>query len=222
MKLFFAALFCLFLTGCQRAPTPPPFDVPALIGQPIESLTQQLGAPAQSGAQTRSWTRDGTTLTATFKPGNGRVLALELLARDADHALREGEQNTLLEAGQLQSGAPNYSTDWIEAPDKPLFYVGVRVVPTPKTYQVEVRVSGPKTAVLQIAYVLGAQSDVTQTIAPWNQTATLADDAKISLEARLAESRVPVGTPITVEIWVDGKSVVSATKSVVARCEYEL
>ena len=142
--------------GCRKAPVPPPFDVPALIGLPIEALTQRMGAPdaANPGAPNpnqRTWTRNGATLTATFKPVSGRVTSLEMIARPAADAVRDGEQEKLLQAGRLSQSDARYSVDWIEAPERPLFYNGVKITPAPRTYQVQLRVTG-SAELLQVSY----------------------------------------------------------------------
>ena len=213
------------LGGCNRASAPPPFDVPALIGQPIESVTKVLGAPAQSDANSKTWTRQGVTLSATFKPNNGRVTALTLTSREAKDAVRDGEQDKLLGPGTLKSSDPRYSVDWIEAPDRPLYYNGVRVVPAPKTYAVELRVSGSQFTMLQLSYSIGGPQPQAQTVltpAPWNLKADVPDDAQISLQTRLVKAYAPGLAPTTVEILVDGHVVASKTASVVAFCQAEL
>ena len=217
-------LCALTLGGCKRAPAPPPFDVPALVGQPIEALTKILGAPAQSDATSKTWMRADVTLSATYKP-NGRVTALTLTSRDAKDAVREGEQDKLLQPGTLKSSDPRYSVDWIEAPDKPLYYNGVRVVPAPKTYAVELRVSGSQSTMLQLSYSIGGpqpQSQSLLTIAPWNLKANVPDDTQIMLQTRLVKAYAPGQSPTTVEIVVDGQVVASKTASVVAFCQTEL
>ena len=222
------ALCCAALSGCRKAPVPPPFDVPALIGLPIGQVEQRLGAPtvatdaATATANQKTWTKNGATLTATFKPLSGRVTEFRLIS--ADKAVRDGEQQSILKAGRLAASDARYSTDWIEAPDQPLFYNGVRVVPAPRTYKVQLRLSGPP-AMLQVSYAMSGATppgETFLTIAPWDISATLSDDAQIQLSARLAQSQMPANTPIIVEILVDGKVVASKKASVVAICSYEL
>ena len=223
--LCFFALSLATLSGCRQAPVAPPFDVPALIGLPIEQVTQRLGPATNAATATpnqKSWTKNGATLTATFKPSNGRVTELTLVA--AEQTVRDGEQNTLLAIGQLSASDKRYSTDWIEAPDKPLYYNGVRIVPAPRTYNVQLRVSGPP-EMLQVAYAMSGANPPGEnilTIAPWYVDATLADDAQIQLSARLAQRQMPANMPIIVEILVDGKVVASKKASIVAVCSYEL
>ena len=235
MKSFLAALLCAFalglfaLSGCQKAPAPPPFDVPALIGLPAIELVKTLGAPAALSTDTanpnqRSWTRDGATLTATFKPVSGRVTELILIARAPENAVRDGAQTELLETGKLQQNDARYSVDWIEAPERPLYFNGVRIVPAPRTYKVQVRVTGPA-EMLQISYSLpGATppSEALVTFAPWDATATVPDDAQIQLSARIAQDGAIARTPIVAEILVDGKVVQNKKASVVASCAWEL
>ncbi len=227
-RVFFCCLFALSLatlSGCHKAPVPPPFDVPALIGLPIDQVTQRLGPATNAATATpnqKIWTKNGATLTATFKPSNGRVTELTLVS--ADGIVRDGEQSTLLKIGQLVASDKRYSTDWIEAPDKPLYFNGVRIVPAPRTYKVQLRVSGPP-EMLQVGYAMSGANPPGEnmlTIAPWYIDATLADDAQIQLSARLAQSQLPANTPIIVEIVVDGKVVASKKASVVAVCSYEL
>ena len=227
-RAIFCCLFALCLvalSGCRSTPAPPPFDVPALIGLPIQQIEQKLGAPnnaATASANQKSWAKNGATLTATFKPNNGRVTELTLI--EAGEAVRDGEQQTLLKSGKLKQGDARYSTDYIEAPDRPLYYNGVRIVPAPRTYNVQLRLSGPP-QMLQVGYSMSGANppgDNFLTIAPWDVSATLADDAQIQFGARLAQSQLPANTPIVVEILVDGKVVASKKASIVANCSYEL
>lgn len=225
-RLLFLLAFCLSLSlaGCNRAPAPPPFDVPALIGQPIDAVTQRLGAPTAQSAGERSWTREGTTLSAQFRP-NGRVTALTLTSREADRAVREGEQEKLLQPGRLPANAPGYSLEWIEAPERPLFYTGVKITPAPRNYKVELRLSGGS-AMVEASYALGGpapQAETFLTIAPWNLEATLPDDATIQFQSRLYKKRMPGAAPMKVEILVDGKVVASQdSQGRKVACAYEL
>ena len=230
LTLCCAALCLSVLSGCRRAPAPPPFDVPALIGLPIQQVEQKLGAPnvaaappsMQQSLTQKIWTKNGATLTATFKPLSGRVTELTLI--QPAESVRDGEQQTLLRAGKLAQNDARYSTDYIEAPDRALYYNGVRVVPAPRTYQVQLRLSGPP-QMLQASYAMTGATPPNQTfltIAPWDVSATLADDAQIQFGARLAQSQLPASTPIIVEILVDGKVVASKTASIIANCSYEL
>ncbi len=215
------ALTLATLSGCQRAPAPPPFDVPALIGLPVAQVEQKLGVPATQTANQKTWTKDDATLTTTFKPVSGRVTELTLASSET---VREEKQSELLQPGQLKPEDKRYSVDWIEAPDVAMSYNGVRIVPAPRTYKVEVRVNGPQ-QMLQVSYALSGANppgETFLTIAPWYQSAVLADDATVQLSARLAQSRLPAETPIVAEILVDGKVVASKKASVVATCEWEL
>lgn len=230
MKSFLGALICAFalslttLSGCQRAATPPPFDVAALVGLPIEKVRTQLGGVGLSqrlGEET--WTREETNLTAQFKR-NGRVTAFTLISREPKNAVGESAQTELLDAGKLKQNDARYSLEYLEAPDRPLFYNGVRIVPAPRTYQVQIRVSGP-IEMLQISYSLpGATppSETFVTFAPWDATATVPDDAQIQLSARTAQDQTIARTPILAEILVDGKVVQNKKASVVASCAWEL
>ena len=224
LRFVLALLLCCTLSGCRAAPTPPPFNVPALIGQPIATLTQTLGAPAQTGANQSSWLRDGATLTAQFKP-NGRVTQLDLVSREPDRAVREGEQDKLLEPGQIPANATGYNLDYIEAPDRPLYYTGVKITPAPRTYKVELHLTGSQ-ALLETNYALFGpqpQSEKFLTIAPWNLSAQLPDDAQIRLSARLFKRLTSEPVQIKVEIVVDGKAVASQSSAGASvACAYEL
>ena len=233
MKQFVAALFCALAlcltTSCQRAATPPPFDVAALVGLPIDEVSARLGAPqtspeAASNPNQKTWKKGDASLTATFKPLSGRVTELILVARAPENAVRDGEQSQILGDGNLKQNDARYSVDWIEAPERPLYYNGVRIVPAPRTYQVQLRVSGPPD-MLQISYALpGAAppSDTFLTIAPWDVKATVPDDTRVQLIARVAQFGAIASSPIVAEIVVDGKVVASRKVSVVASCEWEL
>ena len=224
-RVIFCCLFALCfwaLSGCRRPPAAPPFDVPALIGLPMEQVEAKLGKSATLPNNQKSWAKNGATLTATFKPNNGRVTELTLI--DASETVRDGEQQTLLKAGKLAPSDARYSTDYIEAPDRPLYYNGVRIVPAPRTYQVQLRLSGPP-QLLQVGYAMSGANPPGEeflTLAPWDVSATLADNAQIQFGARLAQSQMPANSPIVVEILVDGKVVASKKASIVANCSYEL
>ena len=221
------AFFCLALlvltVGCQRAATAPPFDVAALVGLPIDELTAKLGAPTNSTDPNRkTWARGDATLSATFKPNSGRVTELTLIA--PENAVRDGQQNELLEAGNLKQDDARYSTDWVEVPDRPLYYNGVRVVPAPRTYRVQLSVSGPSD-MLQVSYSLPGANPPSQTfltIAPWDITATASNDTQIQLSARTVPAQTIASSPIVAKIIVDGKVVASKKASVVANCAWEL
>ncbi len=231
MQPFRSALLCLtllclaMLGGCQKAPAPPPFDVPALIGLPVGEIEKKLGAPTTSSdPNQKTWTRGDATLSATFKPISGRVTELRLIARTPENAVRDNEQSELLGAGQLKSDDARYSVDWIEAPERPLYYNGVRIVPAPRTYQVQMRVTGPSD-MLQISYSLPGANPPSQTfltVAPWDVTATVPDDTQIQLIARTAQDGAIASTPIVAEILVNGKVVQNKKASVVASCGWEL
>ena len=214
-------LCCLMLAGgCRRAPVAPPFDVPALIGLPIDALTQTLGAPTSDSTAQKTWTRQGATLSATYKPSNGRVTELTLLS---EQSVRDGEQTELLKTGALKADDARYNVDYLESPDETLRYNGVRIVPAPRTYNVQLRVSGPPD-MLQISYAMSGATPPTETfltIAPWNKEATLPDNTQIQLTAQTARSQI-AGAPILAEIMVDGQVVASSKVSVVASCKWEL
>ena len=219
------ALSLTTLSGCQRAATPPPFDVAALVGLPLDEITKKLGAPTSSpAANQKTWSHGAATLTATFKPLSGRVTEMTLIARPPESAVRDGEQNQLLADGELKPDDARYSVDWIEAPNRPLFYNGVRIVPAPRTYQVQLRISGPSD-MLQISYSLPGADPPTETfltVAPWDIAATLPDDTPIQLSARVAQYGAIASSPIVAEILVDGQVVASKKASVVANCAWEL
>lgn len=217
-------LLCCGLCGCHNAATPPPFDVPALLEKPIQVVSAQLGAPTTQAPNQKSWTRDGATLTIQFKP-NGRVTSLALVSRAADRAVRDGEQPKLLEPGQLPAETPGYEMQWIEASERPLFYTGVKIVPAPRTHSVELRLSGSPVLV-EASYALGGpqpKSETFLTIAPWNLTATLPDDATVNFNARLFKKLAPGKVEMKIEITVDGKVVASQSSSGTdLRCEFEI
>ena len=229
MKSLLAAVLCALAlcltTSCQRAAAPPPFDVAALVGLPIDEITKKLGAPQTSPAPNqKTWTRGEASLTATFKPLSGRVTEFTLVARAPETAVRDGEQNQLLGAGNLKPDDARYSVDWIEAPNRPLYFNGVRIVPAPRTYQVQLRVSGPSD-MLQISYSLPGATPPTATfltVAPWDIAATAPDDTPIQLSARTAQDGAIASSPIVTEILVDGKVVARKKVSVVANCNWEL
>ena len=223
LRLALAVLtLCVLIlaSGCRRAPAPPPFDVPALIGLPMDALTRKLGAPTSQQPTQKTWARPGATLAATYKPLSGRVTELTLTGKEA---VRDGEQKELLQTGQLKPDDARYSVDYLESPDETLKYNGVRIVPAPRTYQVQVRVSGPPD-MLQISYAMSGATPSAETFitfAPWDKTATLPDNAQIQLSARTTRDQI-AQTPILAEIVVDGKVVATSKVSVVASCSWEL
>ncbi len=233
MKQFFAALLCALVlcltTSCQQAPTPSPFDVAALVGLPIDQVSAKLGAPQSSpdtatSPNQKTWKKGDASLTATFKPLNGRVTELILVASAPSDAVRDGEQNQLLEEANLKQNDARYSVDWIEAPERPLYYNGVRIVPAPRTYQVQLRVSGPSD-MLQVSYSLPGATPPSQTlltVAPWNIEATVPDNTPLQLSARTARLGTIANVPILAEIVVNGQVVASQKVSVVASCAWEL
>ena len=208
------------VSGCHSRPTGPVWDVPALVGQPIDAASQTLG-PAQEGAATdpaqrqSTWTREGTTLSATWKPGNKRVTAWTLVSRDQDHAVREEDRALLLTPGRLQENDARYSLDWIEAPDRPLFYTGVRVVPAPKNHAVVLRLSGVPSLVQLTYSITGAQgkNETILVIAPWEEPFTLPDDSQISLKATVARTIAGNAPNMKIEIISDGQVVGSAASA---------
>jgi hypothetical protein len=145
-----------------------------------------------------------------------------MVSRDNSHGLREGETAPLLVPGQLKENDPNYRIEWVEAEDKPLFYTGVKVIPTPKNHAVTIRVSAGE-ALVQVAYQVssaGGKNDDILTVAPWESTFTLPDDATVSLTARPFKASSPVS--VKVEIIADGKVVASNSSSGAVSCSYEL
>ncbi len=216
--------------GCASRSATPLWNLPALIGQPMEVARKTLGKPhseSQVAPGTRQglWKRDDTTLRVTWKSRSGRVIAYEVISRDDARALRDGETAPLLIPGQLKENDPRYSTQWIEATDRPLFYTGVKVVPAPKNHPVVIRVSGSQ-ALLQVAYQVSSASGTSEnfmTIAPWEASFTLPDDATIAVAADLYKPLSKTPFQMKVEIIADGKVVASdASTGRTVRCNYEL
>ena len=208
-----------FLGGCGSRSAKPIWNLPALIGQPMDVAQKTLGKPqsevtVSSGVMQSNWRQGDVTLSATWKSSNRRVTGWSLVSRDDDHALRDGETAPLLVPGQLKENDPAYSTEWIESSSKTLFYKGVRVVPAPKTHPVVLRVSGSE-ALLQISYQIagpGGKSDDLLSIPPWESALTLPDDATIALSANIYKV-LKSPFEMRVEILVDGKVVASDAAS---------
>lgn len=238
MKLHFWAV-CLtlgsavvapVLPGCTSKTAQPIWDLPSVIGQPIGVVKKTLGVPQSEssgvpGLMQSRWTRDEITLSATWKSSSGRVTAYELVSRSDSKALREGETAALLLPGRLQESDPRYSTEWVEAASRPLFYTGVKIVPAPKNHGVTVRVTGSE-ALLQVAYQIGSpggKSDNFLTIAPWEAVFTLPDDATIALSAGLYKSLSRKPLQWKAEIIADGRVVASAASTgQTVQCNFEL
>lgn len=216
--------------GCASRSATPLWNLPPLIGQPMDVARKALGKPQSEtqiapGTMQSLWKRDDTTLRATWKSRNGRVVAYEVISRDEPRALREDATASLLIPGQLKENDPRYSTQWIEAADRPLFYTGVKVIPAPKNHAVVIRVSGTE-ALLQVAYQVNAangKSDNFLTIAPWEASFTLPDDATVAVAADLYKPLNKTAFQMKVEIIADGKVVASdVSTGRTVRCDYEL
>lgn len=218
------------LSGCASRSSAPIWNLPPLIGQPIDAAQKTLGKPqseSQSapGIMQSVWTRDDVTLSALWKSSNHRITQWNLLSRDDDHALRDGETAPLLIPGQLKENDSSYSTEWIESATKPLFYKGVKIVPAPKNHAVVIRVTGSE-AMLRVKYEIVApngKSDDIMTIPPWETAVILPDDATISLSASIFKV-LKSPFQMKVEILADGKVVASdeASTGAPASCKAEL
>lgn len=241
LRVWAALLFALALVqgpgGCSR-PQEPPWNVGAVVGQPIDAVRKTLGAPQQealpppstvpvvpSPTAQSAWQSGDNTLTATWKTGNRRVLSWTLTRPDAD-AVSEDNKALLLKPGRLAEGDPRYSVDWIEASDRPLFYSGARIVPTPKTHAVVLRVTGG-TALISVNYAISgpqSQGETVMTLAPWEFTANVPDDTQISLQSGVLRGVGGGGTTdMKVEILADGKVVASdASMGRAVACQFEL
>jgi len=225
-----APVALVLLTGCHQKPAGPVWDVSTFVGLPIDGAKGILGAPRSETttdpSQSQSiWNREEATLTATWKPTNKRVTEWALVSRDEDHAVSEDNRASLLTAGNLKDGDPRYSVDYIEAPNRPLFYTGVKIVPALKNHSVTLRLSGSPSLV-QVSYNISggqAKSDSPLTIAPWSETFTLPDDSKISLSASFFKSIGASARDMKIEILSDGKVVGSAASAGSSiTCEAEL
>lgn len=223
----FLAFFAGFLGGCGRRSSAPMWNLPALMGKPMDAAQKTLGRPQHEsliapGLMQSEWQRDDVTLLAKWKSSNRRVLEWNLVSRGDSQALRDGETAPLLVPGQLKENDPRYSTEWVEAASRPLFYIGVKVVPAPKNHAVVLRVSG-STALLQVDYQVGGKGDNLLTIPPWETTLTLPDDARVSLAANLYKVIGKEPFAMRVEIVADGKVVASnaASSKRAVSCSYE-
>lgn len=224
------ALACGGMAGCHSQPSGPIWNVPAVVGRPIDAVKKQLvggqdGAASDATLKQSTWMRQGTTLSATWRPTNRRVTEWTLIARDEAHAVREEERDQLLKIGQLQDNNPAYSLDWIEANDRPLFYTGVRVTPALKNHAVTLRLSG-SSALVQVSYsVTGTvpKNEETITVPPWQEDLTLPDDSQITLTAVLYKTLDGAASSMKVDILSDGKVVGTAsTTGGSVRCRAEL
>lgn len=220
----------LVLSGCHSRPATPAWDVPALVGQPIDAVKRKLGTPQEEAAPDASsgqstWRRDGTTLSAKWRTGNKRVTEWTLVSRDEAHAVREEEHAALLLPGQLKENDARYSLDWLETPERPLFYNGVRVIPALKNHTVVLRLSGSP-ALVQLSYsITGPQSKGEEilVIAPWEETFTLPDDCQLSLAVALAKTIAPGQPNMKIEIVSDGRVLSQAASSGASiHCQSEL
>jgi len=222
MKRFFrifacAIIFCILASGCGARDDGPAFDVPALLGKNIDEVSAILGAPSadnpnESGAPQRVWDKGGKTLTVTWKPSSKRVVDFALIARADENALSEEEKAKLLSVGQLPENDARYSLEWIEAKERPLFYVGARVVPAPQTHNVVLKLTGSEALVKMSYQPAPATGGAIVDLLPREFAFTAPDDTHISLAAELEKNLGRVGVfEMKGEIRVDGKLVKEAT-----------
>lgn len=222
-------LLLVSLAGCHSHDSGPIWDVPAVIGQPIDVAIRRLGPPQSQSTVTTTigqtvWRHEGRTLTATWKTGSRRVTAWTLQDRDEANAVREEEKDKLLVAAQLKENDPRYSLEWIEARERPLFYTGVTAVPAPKNHNTVLRVTG-SSALLQVSYQATgpqAKSESFMTVAPWETTLQLPDDSAVTLTVELRKNLGGPAFNMKCEILEDG--VVKATQSSTGptiQCNYE-
>ena len=148
------------------------------------------------------------TLWANWKPDSGRVTRWSFQARPADNALREESRAKLLTAVQAKENAANYSIEYLEAPNKALFYTGATIVPAPRTHKVTLRVGGVGALVQITAQPKppDAQSGQFMTLTPWQSSFDAPDDSKISLDIQLFKRVQQDGRAfeMTAQIEVDG------------------
>jgi hypothetical protein len=191
-RLLFSCLICCLLAGCNRRPSGPVWNVDAFVGQNIDVLAKQLG-PAQKQSTIdekraqRIWHKDDHTLQVTYKTLSKRVTDFTLISREATDAVQEGNKAALLEPGQLKEGDPRYTLEYIEAPERALFYTGVKVLPVPRNHTVTLRVTGSD-AMLEVRYVAPGTSgagDELLTLPPWEKTVSVPDDGQVFLSSRI-------------------------------------
>lgn len=216
---------CALSSGCNREEAPA-FDLPAAMGADfradIDTLSARLGPPQgqntnESGLPTRVWKKGNATLTAAYKATSKRVVSLSVIARPDAEALRDDAKLKLLRAATLpeNEGSGAYSVEWIEAPERPTFMVGFRVVPMPRTHRVVLRVLGTN-ATLSVSFqptTTLPPDDIEargafMTIPPWEKSFDAPDDARIVLQSRIEQNNVE-GSPfeMRLQIEVDGKLV---------------
>ncbi|RYG68378.1 hypothetical protein EON80_11790 [bacterium] len=200
------------------------------MGKNIDDVEKSIGKPQNRNmgtidVNTDTWQKENVTLTATWKTGSRRVTKFQLISRDSSSALREGETADLLLPGGLMPNNPAYTIDWIEASNRPLFYVGADIIPAPKSHEVEIRVGG-SSALAQIAYQItsaGGKNENFLAATPWDTKLTLPYDAAVSVSADLFKALGKGTVGLKVEILVDGKVVASdVSPGNTVRCQYEL
>ena len=235
---------CALSSGCNREEAPA-FDLPAAMGADfradIDTLSARLGPPQSQntnelGLPTRVWKKGNATLTAAYKATSKRVVSLSVVARTEQEALRDDAKLKLLRAATLpeNEGGGAYSVEWIEAPERPTFAVGFRVVPVPRTHKVALRVNGtpsiltisfqPTTATAEGSAQVGTGAPF-ETIPPWQTTLeNVPDDAKIVLQSRIVQNLEPQKAfEMQVQIEVDGKLVRDQkSKGLPLSVDYEL
>ena len=145
--LAFVCLLLLGVSGCNRAPSGPVFNVPALMGKTIDEATQKLGPPIRTengpdNLPRRVWVKNDVTLWANWKAQSGRITRWGFRARDDKNAVSEENRADLLKTIEATDSDARYSVQWNEAPERPLFYTGATIVPVPQTHTVKFRITG--------------------------------------------------------------------------------
>lgn len=224
--------------GCQRAPSGPAFDVPALVGQKIEAIRPRIvgpGTPApvptlSGDAGSETFAAHDYRLEIDYLKRNGRVTMLRLLPSDATQPVKESDKPAFLQVGKLREDDPRYALEWIEDPQNALSFAGVRIVPVPKTHTVMLRVvSGA--GLLDVSYN-APQAAMTGTVpgqkfitlAPWEATFSAPTGTVVGIEAVASSSaRASSSGAPGVQIVVDGKVAAQSAPSLgTASCSLEL
>jgi hypothetical protein len=240
LAVWLCLAFLSGFAGCGgRQISGPSFDVPSLLGKKMDEVRTILSTPtttampngpgesAEMGSQ--SFKHDDQILTVTYKKSNMRVTSFQIGTEGDALVRKEDKKNDFLVVGNLKADDPRYSVEFVESAGKPFEYTGVKIIPTPVTHTVILRVTG-SSHLVEISYAVGggATSEPILTIPPWETTISAPDGTSLFLRAAASrQTAATLGTgqefKVTAEIIVDGKVVRQQTSPISrAQVDYEL
>jgi hypothetical protein len=143
-------LLVLVRIGCARRAANPdtPFDVPSLLGKDIDGVTATLGKEVWDDAFAqrkygemidkpyayKTWVHKNRALTAVYTHDWGQAsdkTIKEFFLSTVDEPGASTEKKSFLDMGNVHENDPRYTLEFVEAPNQPGSYVGVKVRPSP-------------------------------------------------------------------------------------------